>query len=206
MKAPANARGAAKRSSSKQKLAPAKPSGADAEKQLAGFIAKFEPEHQSLIRAVRRTLRKRFPDAFELVYDNYNFFVIGYGPTERPSDCIVSMAASSNGVGLCFIHGAKLADPKKVLLGSGKQTRFLRLPAVDVLARPEVEALISAAVARGKQPAKDSPRGHLVIRSVSAKQRPRRKTASSPTKPRRAGTESQAARPARISRRLPDRK
>ena len=181
MKAPSKARGAARRSSSKPKPAPAKSSAASAEKQLAGFIAKFEPKHQALIRAVRKALRKRFPDAFELVYDNYNFFVIGYGPTERPSDCIVSMAAGSNGVGLCFIHGAKLADPEKVLLGSGKQTRFLRLPSVDVLARPEVEALISAAVARAKQPAKGSPRGHLVIRSVSAKQRPRRKAASKRT-------------------------
>lgn len=75
---------------------------ADAEEQLKGFIRKFEPEHQSLIRAVRKALRKRFPTANEFVYDNYNFFVIGYGATERPSDCIVSIAAGANGVGLCF--------------------------------------------------------------------------------------------------------
>jgi hypothetical protein len=50
----------------------------------------------------------RFPTANELVHDNYNFFVIGYSPTERPSDAIVSMAARANGLGLCFIHGAKL--------------------------------------------------------------------------------------------------
>ena len=46
-----------------------------AEKQLRGFIAKFEPKHQTLIRAVRNTLRKRFPTACELAYDNYNFSV-----------------------------------------------------------------------------------------------------------------------------------
>lgn len=55
-------------------------------------------------------------------YDNYNFLVIRYAPTERPSDAIVSMAARANGVGLCFIHGARLPDPKKVLLRSGKQS------------------------------------------------------------------------------------
>ena len=84
---------------------------ADAEARLDGFIAKFEPGHQTLIRAVRQALRQRFPTANELVYDNYNFFVIGYVPTERPSDAIVSIAAAANGVGLCFIHGASLADP-----------------------------------------------------------------------------------------------
>ena len=75
------------------------------EEQLRSFIEKFEPKHQGTIRAVRRALRKRFPTANELAYDNYNFFVIGCGPTERPSDCFLSVAAAANGVGLCFIHG-----------------------------------------------------------------------------------------------------
>jgi uncharacterized protein DUF1801 len=149
----------------------------DAERQLKSFIAKFDPAHQTLIRAVRKALRGRFPAAYELVYDNYNFFVIGYGPTERPSDCIVSLVGGANGVGLCFIHGAKLPDPKKILRGSGNQTRSIHLDSADVLARPEVEALIAAAIARAKTPFRADTRGKLIIRSVSAKQRPRRKTA-----------------------------
>src|ERR1700676_3565694 len=134
------------------------------EKQLKGFIGKFEPKHQSLIRAVRKALRKRFPTANELAYDNYNFFVIGYGPTERPSDCIVSMAAGANGVGLCFIRGARLPDPNKILLGSGNQTRFVRIESVDVLVRPEIEAIIAAAIAQSKTPLPASGRGKLSIR------------------------------------------
>jgi len=149
---------------------------ADAEKQLERFVGKFEPAHQSLIRAVRKALRKRFPTAYELAYDNYNFFVIGYSSSERPSDAIVSMAAGANGVGLCFVHGASLPDPKKVLLGSGNQTRFVRLESAGVLARPEIEALVSAAAAQAKTPLRATGRGELVIRSVSAKQRPRRRS------------------------------
>src|SRR5947207_14364525 len=61
-------------------------SSQSAEEQLQSFIGKFEPEHQETIRAVRKALRKRFPTANELAYDNYNFFVIGYGAGERPSD------------------------------------------------------------------------------------------------------------------------
>jgi hypothetical protein len=148
-------------------------SPADAERQLKSFIAKFGPAHQTLIRSVRKALRKRFPTAYELAYDNYNFFVIGYCATERPSDAIVSIAAGANGVGLCFIHGAKLPDPHKILLGSGNQTRFIRLPSVDVIERPEVESLIAAAKAKTPWPA--SGKGRLIIRMVSAKQRPRRK-------------------------------
>jgi hypothetical protein len=148
---------------------------ADAEKALESFIEKFEPKDQSLLRSVRRALRKRFPTAHELVYDNYNFFVIAYGPTERPSDCIVSMTGGTTGVGLCFLQGAKLSDPRKILLGSGSQTRFIRLESAGVLARPEVEALLAAAEARAKTPFRATGRGKLIIRSVSAKQRPRRR-------------------------------
>jgi len=122
-------------------------------------------------------VRKRFPTANELVWDNYNFFVIGYSPTERPTDSIVSIAARANGVGLCFIHGALLNDPKKLLLGSGKQTRFIRVESADMLSHPDVELLVAAAIDRAKVQLPVSRRGRLIIRSVAAKQRPRRKPA-----------------------------
>lgn len=146
-----------------------------AEAQLRSFIDKFAPKDQKLIRAVRSAVRKRFPTANELVWDNYNFFVIGYSPTERPSDSILSIAARANGVALCFIYGATLPDPKKLLVGEGKQTRFLRVESADALAHPDVEALFRAAIAQMKIPMPASGRGKLIIRSVSAKQRPRRR-------------------------------
>lgn len=145
--------------------------------QLKRFIDKFDARNRALIRAVRQTLRRRLPTATELVYDNYNFFVIGYSPTERPSDSVLSIAAGANGVGLHFLRGAGLPDPKKMLLGSGNQTRFIRLESAPVLSKPEVEALIRAALARAK-PMPATGRGKLIIRSVSAKQRPRRRPAA----------------------------
>jgi hypothetical protein len=66
-------------------------------KQLASFIAKFDPKVAELIRACRAEVRKLLPTANQLVYDNYNFFVIGYSSTERASDCIVSIAAAAIG-------------------------------------------------------------------------------------------------------------
>ena len=155
---------------------PAGSSAVDAERRLESFIRKFGAADQRLIRAVRRSLRKRFPTANELVWDNYNFFVIGYSPTERPSDAIVSMAARANGVGLCFIRGASLPDPDKILLGSGRQTRFIRVESAERLERPEVEALIAAAIGRARARLPATERGKLIIRSVSAKQRPRRQS------------------------------
>jgi hypothetical protein len=149
--------------------------GAADERQLAGFIEKFDSKNAALIRSVRKGLRKRLPTANELVYDNYNFFVIGYCSTERPSDCILSIAAGASGVGLSFYYGAALPDPHKLLLGSGSQNRFIRIESAAMLTRPEVEELIAAAIKHAERPLPLSGRGKLVIRSISKKQRPRRK-------------------------------
>ena len=145
-----------------------------ASSQIASFIAKFDPANAKLIRACRSAMRKRLPSANELVYDNYNFFVIGYSASERPSDCIVSLAAAANGVGLSFYYGATLPDPDGILLGSGTQNRFVRLPSAATLAEPAVEKLIRAALAQAKTPMPSMGRGRTIVKSISAKQRPRR--------------------------------
>ena len=127
-----------------------------------------------LIRSLRAAVRKRFPTSFELVYDNYNFLVFGFCTTERASDCLVSLAAQAKGVSLCFYWGATLPDPHKALHGSGKQVRWIRLEGAATLARPEVKTLLSAAAEQAKHPLPASGKGSTIVKSVSAKQRPRR--------------------------------
>ena len=150
-----------------------------AEQQLKSFIAKFESKLGKQIRECRSAMRKRFPSANELVYDNYNFFVIGYCTTERPSDCVVSLAVNAKGIGLSFYNGASLPDPRRILQGSGKQNRFVRLDGVATLRRPEVEELLDAAEAQADPPFVKATRGTLIIRSIAEKQRPRKQQAPS---------------------------
>jgi hypothetical protein len=142
--------------------------------QVAGFIAKFEPRVAKQIRSCRAAVRRRMPTAHELVYDNYNFFVIGYSSTERASDCIISLASNSHGVTLFFYYGARLPDPAKILEGSGNQVRFIRMEGAATLKRPEVEKLLREAIAHGKNPLPETGRGRTIVKLISAKQRPRR--------------------------------
>jgi hypothetical protein len=143
-------------------------------KQIAGFISKFDPEVARVIRSTRAMLRKRFPTAIEQVYDNYNFFVIGFCSTERTSDCIVSLAAQAKGVSLSFYYGASLPDPCGMLQGSGSQNRFIRLESAATLSNPDVQTLLAAAAAQAKSPLPATGGGYTLIKSISAKQRPRR--------------------------------
>jgi hypothetical protein len=142
--------------------------------QVRRFIEKFEPRLQKLFAAARRELRRRFPTALELVYDNYNFLVFGFCTTERPSDCFVSIAGQAKGLVFSFYWGATLPDPHGVLLGNGNQNRFVRLASAATLKQPEVVELLEAAVAQSKVPLPKEGRGYTLIKSVSAKQRPRR--------------------------------
>jgi len=146
----------------------------DSERQLAAFIAKFTPEMAKLIRAARAKMRKQLPQALELVYDNYNFFVIGYGPNEKAGDAILSLAAQAKGLSLCFLQGAALPDPQGILRGSGNVVRNIRLENAATLDRPVVRALIEEALSRAKIPLAKEGQHILIIKSVSAKQRPRR--------------------------------
>ena len=149
-------------------------SSATPAQQLTRFIAKFDPAIGKLARAVRTALRKRFPTANELVYDNYNALAIGYSATDRASDSVVSLAVVPKGVALSFYYGAALPDPENKLQGSGNQNRYVRLERVADLTDPAVEALLRKAIERAKTPLPSTGRGSLIIKSVSVNQRPRR--------------------------------
>lgn len=150
------------------------------EAQLRSVIERFDRKDQKLIRSVRTALRKRFPTANELVYDYGFSLVIGYSPTDRGIDSIVSSSARATGVALYFNRGPQLPDPKRLLLGSGKQTRFVELKAASQLAHPDVEALIAAAIDQSEIPLPSEGHGHVIVKSDGRKRRSRGKATRAP--------------------------
>src|SRR5437762_12867439 len=102
------------------------------ERELTRFVAKYTPEIASLGRALLKKLRARLPRAVQMVYDNYNALVIGFGPNDRASEALLSLVLYPRYISLCFLKGAKLSDPKKLLEGTGKHVRHIRLPNEDL--------------------------------------------------------------------------
>ena len=146
-----------------------------AEAELRSWIERLDPEIRKLARAVRAAMRKRLPTAHELAYDYKSFVVLAYSATERGIDGIASIAARPDGVRLYLTGGPQLSDPTKLLQGTGKQVRFLRLEAASRLAHPDVKALIDAAIEQARVRLPAEGKGRLVLRSDASKQRPRRK-------------------------------
>ncbi len=158
-----------------------------AAEQLSRAIAKYSPDVRRLAVALLARLRRRLPGATELVYDNYAL-TIAFSPTERPSHAILGITLYPRWINLGFMEGALLDDPERVLAGSGSQFRHVRLAAAEDLDRPAIRALIDRAVANGEAPFDARRRRRIDIRTVSAKQGPRRPgtaAASSGTSSRR---------------------
>jgi hypothetical protein len=146
----------------------------EAEEQLAGFIAKFSDEVATLTQAILLRMRALYPTAIEMVYDNYNALAIGFGPTERPSEAIFSIAVFPKWVSLFFLQARGLPDPDHILRGNGKLSRHIRLPSAATLDEFSVKNMMREATARAAIPFASDGASRLIIKSIAAKQRPRR--------------------------------
>ena len=151
------------------------------ESQIATFVGRYSPPVARQLREARTRLRARFPRGFELVYDNYNALVFGISPTERTQDAFISVAGYPKWVTLFFLHGADLRDPRSRLEGQGKQVRSVRLQDPAEIDTTEVQAFITQAVRPHASAFRAAPPLTTIVKSVVAKQRPRRPPAKPPT-------------------------
>lgn len=158
----------------------------DAEKQLDTFIDKFTPEVAALTRALLAKAKARIPGAQILVYDNYNALAIGFGPSDKAGQAILSLAVMPRWVTLCFLWGKGLADPHGLLKGEGSRVRHVRLHHPEAFDDPRIEALIAGALEKADHPIDSNGEQRLIIKSISAKQRARRPRTSGSRALRRA--------------------
>ena len=143
--------------------------------ELDRFIDKFSADVAAVARTAVKKMRAKYPTANVLVYDNYNALAIGFAPGEKTSDAIFSIAVYPKYASLFFLQsGAVLKDPTKRLEGTGGLARHIKLTSADDLDAKDVLALMQDALARAKAPFAQTGKGRIVIKSVSAKQRPRR--------------------------------
>jgi hypothetical protein len=143
------------------------------QEQLDGFIDKFTPEVAAQARRALAEVKVRLPGAWVLVYDNYNALAIGFGANDKVKSIVCSIALYPRWVSLFLTNGPSLPDPHGLLEGEGGTVRHIKLIG-DRLDDPAVWALLDAAAASIALPIDPNGEGRLIIKSISAKQRPRR--------------------------------
>jgi hypothetical protein len=109
----------------------------DAQAQLEAFLAKYEPHIAAEALAAVKKLEARLPGATAMVYDNYNALAIGFEPTEKAGQAVLSIAVFPRHVTLCFLFGNGLPDPHGLLRGEGARVRHVRLQ-LDTIDDPRI--------------------------------------------------------------------
>jgi hypothetical protein len=143
-------------------------------KQLAELMAKYDPAIAKLANKALARLRKLIPGAIETVYEYSHSLLIGFGATEKGYEAAIVLALYADHILLYFNWGKKLKDPNKILRGSAKQVRYIPFPDIETLDEPAVKDLIRQAIANSADPF--GVKRKMIIKSSSAKQKPKRKT------------------------------
>ena len=141
---------------------------------IDSFLAKYQPDIVAQMQAARVWVKQHVPRGYEVVYDNYNALVFAFGASLRTSELVVSVAGYPKWVTIFFAHGSTLPDPEGLLTGTGKSIRGLRLESAATLERAAVGRLLEQALAEHAQAFREAPVLSTVVKSVSAKQRPRK--------------------------------
>jgi hypothetical protein len=170
--------------------------------QLESFLTRYTDDIADATRKALRHMRRRVPGATELVYDNYNALVIGFGPNDAPTQFVFSIAAYPRWVTLFFAQGASLPDPQNLLKGSGARIRHIVLTTPQVIGSAAVDALIGHALRAAKVAIDPKAKRDLVIKSISPRQRPRRPPEKAAKASRKRGVDYEAVRELALA--LPD--
>jgi hypothetical protein len=143
--------------------------------RLLGFLAVYDPHVRELALSLRRMVLEAAPDAIESIYDAYNAVAIGFSFTGRLKDSFCHIAAYARHVNLGFNRGASLADPQRVLEGTGKLIRHIRMVRESDLAAPFLPRYLQAAITQVGGPPEQVPAGakSVVRGNYPTKRRPK---------------------------------
>ena len=140
--------------------------------ELEVFLKPFDDHIVKLAFWLRAFIWKLFPECNEMIYDNYNAVAVGWAPTLTLYDTFCSIAVYNNkSVHFGFYWGSKLSDPRKLLLGNGKQYRYIRVANKTDFPVTYVKELLAEAHLNSLAAIKGdaSIRGQTVVKSISPK-------------------------------------
>lgn len=108
------------------------------------YVARKEPKLGDLATGLRRLVKETVPDSRETV----NPWSI---PTFESNGPMCFFMVGKKHVTFGFLRGTSLPDPAKLLEGTGKSLRHVKLRTVDDLRRPQLKKLVQAAARLNKK-------------------------------------------------------
>jgi len=115
------------------------PSTSRRTKEVDRLLAEIELSQRRVARAVRELILETGPGLQEKVM---------YGvPWYRGKTYVCAIAAHSDHTNLEFYRGSSLRDPARLLEGTGKNMRHVKVHGIDDVRQPGLKALLLEAIA-----------------------------------------------------------
>jgi hypothetical protein len=148
-------------------------------KDLLKFLKPFSKEITERVMWLREFVWDLYPQANELIYDNYNALAFGWSPTDKVSHtfCSIAVGRTSNNVHFGFYWGTEISDPDKILLGEGNQYRYILVTDKNTFPKANIKKLVKEAFANSLAKVKDKKQishGQTMVKSISPKKRERK--------------------------------
>jgi len=154
----------------------------DQVKDLLKFLKPFPDDVQQTALWLREFVWDLYPNANELIYDNYNALAFGWSPTDKVAHtfCSVAVGRTSYNVHFGFYWGSEIADPERKLIGEGNQYRYLLVSDIKKFPKIYIKKLIKEAYANSLAKVKDKKQlqqGQTIVKSISTAKRTLKKSA-----------------------------
>jgi hypothetical protein len=139
---------------------------------LLRFLKPFQVEIQETVLWLREFVWDLYPNANELIYDNYNALAFGWSPTDRLGHtfCSIAVGRSSNNIHFGFYWGSQISDPEKRLLGKGNQYRYILVKDRKTFPKNYMKKLLKEAYSNSLAKVKDKKelkQGTTITKSIS---------------------------------------
>lgn len=150
--------------------------GKEHSKDLLKCLAPFPDDIKERALWLREWVWDLYPHANELIYDNYNAVAFGWSPTDRVGHvfCNIAVGRSSGNVHFGFYWGSEISDPDKILIGEGKQYRYILVNDIKQFPKAYIKKLIKEAYANSLAKVKDKSQlmtGKTILKSISSNKR-----------------------------------
>ena len=110
------------------------------------LLAGVEPDLAAIARRLRTIIRAVDMGTVETVRLGVNAATYGVGP-KKMTDGYAYIMPKRGYINLGFYQGAVLADPERLLEGTGKGLRHVKIRSLAEANRPPIRALVAAALA-----------------------------------------------------------
>lgn len=107
-------------------------------------ISLFDEPIAELSTVLRELIAQKYPGVIEVVWKHQKIIRYGIGP-KKMSEHFTYIAPFKNHVNLGFFYGVELSDPHKLLSGTGKKLRHVKVHSLSDIT-PELGTLIEEAV------------------------------------------------------------